>query len=107
MDAKQVQGLSNFVTRCDGIERRVPNLSSVVHWVQKPETIFNQVVAKAQTDTGLNLINANGQPSGGGGLLAGVNLNVGSLMGGAFAGEEQPVATDAELGLQPIGGNES
>merc|ERR1719261_1566100 len=51
MDTAQLQGVENFIKRCDGIERRVPNLSSVMHWVQNPETVFKAVVAKAQANT--------------------------------------------------------
>merc|ERR1719231_1127953 len=101
MDVSQLQGVDNFIKRCDSIERRVPNLSSVMHWVQEPETIFKQVVAKAQSDTGISLSGGKDgqgllalaqqaqQQTGGQGLLSGA-------LDEMTGGDEPPVASDAE-----------
>merc|ERR1719453_1051667 len=53
--AQGLEGVDNFILRCASIERQVPNLGSVFHWVQNPEEVFNQAVAKAQVDTGIKL----------------------------------------------------
>jgi len=50
-----VAGVDNFIARCKSIERQVPNLSSVFHWVQNPEEVFQSVVHKAEGKTGITL----------------------------------------------------
>merc|ERR1719265_2551409 len=55
LQLEEVGGVDNFILRCKSIERQVPNLSSVFHWVQNPEEVFNNVVHKAEGDTGLTL----------------------------------------------------
>merc|ERR1711959_321660 len=54
----EVAGAENFIARCKSIERQVPNLSSVFHWVQNPEEVFQNVVNKAEGDTGIKLNSA-------------------------------------------------
>jgi hypothetical protein len=56
LQQEDVAGVDNFIARCKSIERQVPNLSSVFHWVQNPEEVFQNVVNKAQGDTGINLM---------------------------------------------------
>merc|ERR1719158_1841511 len=51
----QVAGVDNFIARCKSIERQVPNLSSVFHWVQNPEEVFQNVVHKAEGKTGITM----------------------------------------------------
>merc|ERR1719389_282428 len=55
LQQEQVAGVDNFIARCKSIERQVPNLGSVFHWVQNPEEVFNQAVQKAEDKTGVRL----------------------------------------------------
>merc|ERR1719487_726012 len=52
---EEVAGVDNFILRCKSIERQVPNLSSVFHWVQNPEEVFQSVVHKAEGKTGITM----------------------------------------------------
>merc|ERR1719359_1954610 len=92
MDPNQVDGLGNFIQRCESIERQVPNLSSVMHWVQNPETVFNQAVSKAEASTGVKL----GSPLGDNGML-------GAVGDGLMQNKDNSdVPSDESLGLPPI-----
>merc|ERR1719191_2057696 len=83
---EDLEGLNNFVERCKSIERQVPNLSSVFHWVQNPEEVFNQAVGKAEAKTGISLAEATA-------ALPQVNIPT----------DEASAKEDAELGLPPLG----
>merc|ERR1719160_2230365 len=56
LQQENLAGVDNFILRCKSIERQVPNLSSVFHWVQNPEEVFNNVVHKAEGDTGISMM---------------------------------------------------
>jgi len=105
MDASQVDGLANFITRCESIERQVPNLASVMHWVQKPESVFNLAVAKAQSDTGISLGKPLGTKMTALQELEAIGNGAGSMGDAPGAGdpEDADVPSDESLGLAPIG----
>merc|ERR1719389_725030 len=58
LQQEDVAGVDNFIARCKSIERQVPNLNSVFHWVQNPEEVFQNVVNKAEGDTGISMKSA-------------------------------------------------
>merc|ERR1719305_230264 len=58
LQQEDVAGVDNFIARCKSIERQVPNLSSVFHWVQNPEEVFQNVVHKAEGKTGISISGA-------------------------------------------------
>ena len=55
MHQENVAGADNFIARCKAIESQVPDLRSVVHMVQNPQETFNNVLSKAEGDTGVTL----------------------------------------------------
>jgi hypothetical protein len=58
LQQEKVEGADNFVARCKAIESEVPNLRSVVQMVQNPQETFNNVLSKAEGDTGVSLSGA-------------------------------------------------
>lgn len=67
-----MEGIKAFINKCDRIERRVPNFSSVVHWIQTPDELFQQAVGRAEKRTGIDLGNlAAGSPEDGDNVVSG------------------------------------
>eukprot|EP00746_Dinoflagellata_sp_MGD_P000224 gnl/MRDRNA2_/MRDRNA2_100397_c0_seq1.p1 gnl/MRDRNA2_/MRDRNA2_100397_c0~~gnl/MRDRNA2_/MRDRNA2_100397_c0_seq1.p1 ORF type:complete len:181 (-),score=30.17 gnl/MRDRNA2_/MRDRNA2_100397_c0_seq1:267-809(-) len=58
LQQEKVAGADNFVARCKALEGEVPDLRSVVHMVQNPQETFNNVLSKAEVDTGVKLSGA-------------------------------------------------
>lgn len=50
-----MEGIAAFIQRCERIEKRVPNFSSIAHWVQTPDSLFETAVKKAEARTGVSL----------------------------------------------------
>merc|ERR1719456_1724559 len=76
------QEAKDFVNKCESVQSRVPQLLSVLQWVQDPMALFNTAVTRAEQSTGVNL------------------SDVGRSATTAL--DQQAAAEDAELGLPPL-----